>query len=206
MRLFGGKRPDSSEELLALLRGSEEEVNRAMRIIYKRNYQGLKNFILSRNGNKQDVDEILQRALLNFVEKVRDEKLLDIKNPVGYVFTICKNQWLNSKRYTNRQSDLSEEVIHAQVEEESNAHEQLELEEMKAAVAELLEKLGGKCKELLIWSLGEGIDMKTVAKSLAYQSTQAAMNGKSKCKKKLKELVSKQKGYQQLIHQVIYSD
>lgn len=206
MRLFSRKGTYTSDELIKLLRGSDEEVNQAMRVIYKKNYQVLKSFILKRKGREEEVGEMLHRAIIKFVEKVRDEKPLDIKNPSGYVFNACKNQWLNSKRNTNRYSDLSEDLIRNQAGEESNAQKHLELQEMKSAVTELLDELGGKCKELLIWSLGEGIDMKTVAKSLSYQNAQTAMNRKSKCKKKLKELVRKHTGYQQLVHQVIYSD
>ena len=206
MGLFSSKDTPKNTELTKLLQGGKEDVNLAMRSIYKKNYPVLRAFIHKNGGTEEEVKDILQEVLLKFVEKFRDQLLNDIKNPYGYVFNACKNQWLNSRRGANRFSEIGDKIVEERPGVDLNAQENLEQRDLKQAVHELLGKLGDTCRKLLIWSLGEGIDMKSVAKSLAYQNAQTAMNRKSKCKKQLKELVSGHTAYQKLIDQLLFSE
>lgn len=194
-----------SANWMEMLSGGKTERNAALQAIIRNSYPTVKSYVLKHGGNEQDAGEILQQTVVQLVEKIRDAQLPTIQNLPAYVFRACKNRWLNHRRTMKRQEPLAPEVAERGG-EEIDPHQLLERTDLQAAVQQLLKGLGEKCKNLLIWSLGEGIDMKSIAKDLGYENAQTAMNIKSRCKKKLLGLVQGSPGYQQLVHQVLFID
>jgi len=65
-----------------------------------------------------------------------------------------------------------------------------EMQQNKVTVAlSALKKMGGKCEQLLKRNLYDGFALKEIQAELGYKSLDVIKNTKSRCMKKLKELV-----------------
>ena len=205
-KILPRKAPARSDTLLAMLNGGQQEINSAFKLILYHNYPRVRKYILKNGGSEQDALEVLQQTFVRLVEKIRDKGLPAIGNVHAYLFRACQNHWLNDRRRASRHEPLNRELKEVPLSGRTDPYTLVERSDLKEAVHQLLSQLGDKCRKLLIWSLGEGLDMKRVAKELGYENAQTAMNIKSRCKQKLKRLVQASPSYQQLVHQVLFSD
>lgn len=196
----------ADDDLLAMLSGNSQMRGVAIKELFGTSYRKVTAYLRKHGGDEESAKEILQQVLVKLVEKARDGKLDAVNSLEAYLISACKNQWMNLQRRAGKEVAIPENFSESQVDGNAGPYRLLEQQDLKNAVRDLLGQLGEKCRDLLIWSLGEGLDMKSIAVELGYKTAQTAMNSKSRCKQKLKELVQQQPGYQQLIRQIILPD
>ncbi|MEO0469471.1 MAG: sigma-70 family RNA polymerase sigma factor [Bacteroidota bacterium] len=189
--------------LLEMMAGDMTEANEAFSILGKQNFPIVRTYLLKNGGSDDDAREMLQSSLVELVELVRDQRLPRIQNVHAYLVQMCKNRWLNHQRKARRQQTMDPEAKQSWEDPDQDPFRLLEEEDIRMWVKDLLGKLGKNCRPLLIWSLGEGVDMKQVAEKLDYQNAQTAMNLKARCKRELLKLVGEHPAYQQRISQIL---
>lgn len=183
--------PDSY--LKALLSNDAKIINK----IYSDNYGKVFSFIVKNKGNKDDVSDIFQNALLQLTIRYRKAPFTINSSFEAYFFTVCKNLWRRElhkrkKRVTN--SDLVELVD----DDTDIAMATLEQERWEL-FNEYLEKLSDNCRQVLKLFFKK-VGYAYIVKQFGYNSETVARQRVFKCKNKLKEMVSKDKRFKNLTH------
>lgn len=168
--------------------GNELPFNGFLKDIFLR----LRPKLVSLTNSDQETEEIFLLSMQKFWERfVINEESLP-QNPVGYVFIMCKNAWLMSKRHPWNAVLLKENIGDHQITQETSYNladepkEYLELEWLKKrALSEALDTLSPKCRTLMQSEIDPNIRLKDLQKSLGFNNYQALVQAKYNCKKRL---------------------
>ncbi len=169
------------------MKGSKEQRDRALGVIYKNNKEKVCSFVLSNSGSEEEAKDIFQEAVIAFYENVRNEKFKGESTISTYLYSITRFKWLNQIKKNSVRKEHQESVVQEQFMDSPLAT--LMEGERKAGVLEVLALLGTACKDLLIENMYHGASMKEIAKNGLYSSEQIVRNKKYKCLQKLKELI-----------------
>lgn len=142
-------------------------------------------------GSSHDIEDIYIRSMQKFWERfvIQQEKLP--KNSAGYIFQMCKNTWLMSKRHPWNTVILKDELqdrdtLNAQNKTTVNQIQDLEEEWLqKRALSKALEELSPKCKILIESEIDASIKLKDLQHELGYKNYQSLVQAKYNCKKRL---------------------
>lgn len=175
----------------ALIKRKEKEIL----AIYTKSFPAVKKFVMQNKGAKEDAEDVFQRALLQLAVRYKKEKFEITTSFEAYLFTVCKNLWrreLNKhkKRVTNN------EIFEQYVDEYEDS---LALVEQKRQEL-FLEKLGvltANCKKILTLFFAK-TSYAEIMKETEYNSESVIRQRVFKCKKKLTELIKKDKRYTSL--------
>lgn len=178
--------------LKALVDGNSKKIV----AIYKENFNSVKRFVLQNKGDIADAEDIFQKALLQITIRYKKEKFQIKTGFNGYLFTVCKNLWrreLNKskKRVTNS------DTIQLVSEERDNALAYLELKRQELFV-EKLSEISDNCKKILTLFFAK-TPYAEIVEVTDYNSETVVRQRVFKCKKKLTELITKDKRYNSLI-------
>lgn len=168
--------------------GNELPFNRFLEDLYK--YLSPKLYSLT--NSKAEADDIFITSMQKFWERfvMNQEKLPH--NSEGYVYMMCKNAWLMSKRHP-----WSSVVLHNTlyeyhnttddtIKEKNHFNQETEQEWLKMkALSEGLESLSPKCKTLIETEIDQNTKLKDLQDTLGYKNYQALVQAKYNCKKRL---------------------
>lgn len=188
----------SDEKLLfGLQSGNQVEKDQALKQLYAQNYPLIATYIAKNNGDPEDASDIFQDAIIVFYEKVRLGQLELTCSIQTYLYSVCRNLWLNRLRVQKRFTSMNEDMETIPVSEESLSV--LTSNERSEAIIQLLEKLGSDCKKVLTFYYFERLKMREIAKRMSFANEQVAKNKKSTCMKKLKTLVLESPGLKNIL-------
>lgn len=178
----------SGQEILDRIREDESYFN----VIYKDHRTYTLNYF-SKNWNAVD-DELLadiyQNALVVLLEKSRNPEFKLTCNVQTYLNSICRNQLLNSKKagdsFMNNTDEFDENITDWHESFDNVKEERLLLIERKL---NQLKDDGGKCYELLTRFFYKKEPFTLIAQSMGYTDANNAKHQKSRCQKKLKQMV-----------------
>lgn len=163
--------------------------NQAISQLYSQHYGMLEHLITTNSGLAEDAADVIQEVMLVFVKMVREEKFRGEASIKSFLYSICKNAWITELR--KRKSTLAR---HERYEGEKDQidrgiTEQINRNESLKFVMDLFEKLGEKCKQVLIMFYYEELPMKEICEKLEFSSEQVLRNKKYKCLQSLTEQV-----------------
>ncbi|MCL5127535.1 RNA polymerase sigma factor [Algibacter sp. L4_22] len=146
------------------------------------------NYIKQNSGNIDQAQDVIQDTLITIYNQA-SEKNLQLTCPFdAYFFLLCKRKWLNVlKKSSNKEVTINEEVLSKGDEAQELAFETSVFGEKQALFAEMFEKLGNACQDLLKATF-KIKSMEEVAASLNVTYAYARKK-KSLCIGKLTELV-----------------
>lgn len=170
------------------IQGNELAFDHFLQDVFKK----LKPQLLSLTNSEAEVQDVFIVSMQKFWERfiVNQEQLP--KNSTAYIYTMCKNAWLISKRNLwnsfTLKDDLNqlkdkEEVTHEDTQDNIKDLEQEWLQ--KRALSEALESLSPKCKTLMESEIDPEIKLKDLQQQLGFQNYQALVQAKYNCKKRL---------------------
>lgn len=177
----------------------KETESQLYQAIKQGNYQALeKVYILFRedffkwasgrySANRHDLEDVWQETIIAFFENVKNGKLQVLNSKMNtYLFSIGKNILLNKLRKTQR-VDLPG-MIPELSEQDQEVFYYTDSREEETLLKVHFEKLGAKCKELLIqrYYLGHTIDNIRIASGLNNNNVVSA--SLSRCLNQLKDL------------------
>jgi len=174
-------------------------VDAALRHLYRENFELLSRYIVNNSGSEQDAEDIFQEVMVAFIGLVRAGKFRGESSIRTFLFSLNKNIWLNELKRRGRAEarELKYEKQNEQV--AVTADMAMELKQTKSELMEVIEQLGENCKKILMLFYFENKSMKEIVDHLPYENEQVVRNKKSKCLKKLEEMVTANRTlYQQL--------
>ena len=118
--------------------------------IYDKFVPKVVNYIKQNSGSRDQAQDIVQDTLVTIYNQA-SEKGLKLTCPFdAYFFLLCKRKWLNVlKKTSNKEVTINEEVLSKGDEAQELAFETSVFGEKQALFAEMFEKLGNACQDLL---------------------------------------------------------
>ena len=182
---------ESRKYLEALLSGDSNIIQD----IYNANYHKVKSFVLKNQGQSTDAEDIFQKALLQLATRYKVDKF-EIKTSFeAYLFTVCKNLW---RRELNKSKNwvTKDGVIELKDENEDLAMAILEQKRWEL-YSDCMSLLSDNCKKILSLFFAKKTYASMVVE-LNYNSESVVRQRVFKCKRKLKELIRKDKRFKVL--------
>ena len=179
----------TDEELLHSLK-TNAGLDAAVGFMYKNWYGLLESIVVTNNGNTADAEDIVQEAILAFIEIVRKDKFRGESSVKSFLYSIAKNLWMSELRKRNS-ADRRNRIFEEEKENKENSPVRfLMYREAQKTILNLFSKLGDKCKEILLLAYYENLSMKEIAERVeGYSNEQVLRNKKYKCMKQLEEMM-----------------
>lgn len=159
-----------------------------MQMVYQNTFPKFRNYVLKNSGDETQAKDVFQEAFIACWKNIKDDKLQENSNVVGYLFTIAKNKWTDHLRSsTFKKTMASSTISHLKVVHEENDTDEEVLEKQYDILQSALQKLGNNCKKLLHLFYFERKSMDSI--SMELQLTPASTrNQKYRCMEKLRTL------------------
>lgn len=184
-----GERSYSDVALVEDLRQSAK-MNDAIRFLYKEYYSLLENYVVNNNGNKDDAADIIQETIIAFIEVVEANKFRGESSIKSFLFSVTRNLWLTELRKRSSADNRNKVFERSKdtIEQETVKH--LIRREHFSTIRQLFERLGDKCRQLLMLVYYEDMSMNDIVKVMPdYQNEQVLRNKKYKCMKQLEQMI-----------------
>ncbi len=183
-------------ETITYIQSSSEHLNNlALESLYSKYYEVVKSYIIKNNGTEDDARDIFQDSLIIFYKKIKSGDLLLSCTIKTYIYSICKNKWMDILRGNKNHSRLLENE-YRHLNEGIISYDHLEGVERKKIISELLDLIGKDCKKVLYYFYYERLPMKDIAKKMGFSSEQSSKNKKLKCLKRLKQHINNHSEYE----------
>ncbi|MBK8553292.1 MAG: sigma-70 family RNA polymerase sigma factor [Ignavibacteria bacterium] len=182
----------SDSDILNLLRSADETDNdKGLNCLYRNCSKAILKFIAGNNGTEDDAKDIIQDAVIIFYEKVKSKDLLLECSISTYMYSVCRNLWLNkikhSKRFLNDVSDY--------ISVDENIMEGIDNDSRDKEFVLMFNELGESCREILLYYYYERLSMKEIMSKMNFKSEQTTKNKKHKCLNYLRKIVYKNKNF-----------
>ena len=177
--------------LEALVTGDSKVVSE----IYKASYPSVQKFVLANKGNSQDAEDIFQRALLQIAVRHRKDRVIIKSSFNAYLFTVCKNLWRRELNSYNSRVTKKEE-LEPKGEYYDDAVAAIEQKRQDLFI-EKLGEMSDNCKQVLTMFFAKH-SYAEMLEQTDYTSETVVRQRVFKCKKKLTELIKKDKRFNDL--------
>lgn len=175
-------------DILTKLKSVDDRiVDHAFTFLYREYFPVIQSFIRNNNGSEEDAADIFQDALIVLYDKARDEQFELRCTLKTFIYSICKNLWL--KRLSGKKQILKQPESFDTVSLEPNISSILEDDEHAHLIAQLLRQMGPDNERLMIYFYFDGLKTEEVTHKMGFANEQVTRNKKSKCLKKLRELL-----------------
>lgn len=157
--------------------------------MYEQFFETVETDIRASGGNNQDAADIFQEAVLIAVDKIKSGNFRGDSSVRTFVLGIARNLWLHEKRSRYRRSERETQFASSE-ETESVIQDRFFRVNSSKAVKALFEQVGEVCSKILTGVYYQKMPMKDLLSRFNYENEQVLRNRKSRCMKKLKELLS----------------
>lgn len=191
------KHPSDESIVEGILAGGRKE-HEALIALYKKFHVSLERFIVHRSSGRdyaKQPEDIIWEAIEAFVVNVKKGSFtLRDATLETYLKSICKNLWF---RYISQETSREERHNKYMAEWdklEDDVNDMLIEKENWEYYISLVNKLGKNCRQILDMRLVEGLSMQEISQKLiangTFENDQTVRNAKSKCLKKIMEMIS----------------
>lgn len=176
-----------------------DEVDEAIRFLYRSHYEFLGRYITNNKGSWDDAQDIFQEVLVAFINIVKGGRFRGESSIKTFLYSLTKNTWLNELKKRGRAQVRELKYDRGEEKTEGAIDAAMELRETNKELMKVIEALGENCKKILLLFYFENRSMKEIVEQLPYENEQVVRNKKSKCLKQLEGLLKGNKNlYQQL--------
>lgn len=172
----------------ALASNNQEQ---AYRLLIKTYQKEIIRLVKSKGGTKEEGEDIAQDIFVVFMMEYKKGKIDFSSSLKNWLLVIARNHWYNQLKRLNR-TELIEAL--PDVEFDHSVSSILEHKEHERLIKDLFAKIGGTCQEILLLSVFEDKNQDEIALQLGLQNSQTVKSYKSRCKKKLLDIINKNKG------------
>ncbi|GAB4398557.1 MAG: sigma-70 family RNA polymerase sigma factor [Microscillaceae bacterium] len=163
-----------------ILKKIKEGDERALDIVYKKNYKMMVRLIIKNNGTEDEAKDIYQEAIVVFWQKARQPEFVLTSKISTFLYSVCLNLW---RKELERKARLSSEMKDG---ETISNYDQLEKEKV---VQECINSLGETCRQVLMYYYFDNYSMQEIADKMGFANADTAKSKKYKCKKELDNLI-----------------
>lgn len=169
-----------------ILNDLKTENNFAFGKLYQDNFGKISNFVQNNSGNRADVEDLFQDAMMVLVEKLRQDNFQLTASIDTYVYAICKNLWfkkLRDKKYELSVDEL-QSVDFMTFIDDSIENEKTYLEKLKG----YLIKITDHCNRLIHDMVFKGKSFEQIQEKYGYSSAHSIHNQKYKCVQQIRKV------------------
>jgi RNA polymerase sigma factor (sigma-70 family) len=161
--------------------------------LYQELYQKAFSTLSLMGARSEDIEDIVQNSIVALYSNIRKGtyKLSDESKLSTYLVQICKYQWFNIVRKKDH-DNLSIEDEFLINHDDFDIEKDIETVERNKLIAEAIEQLGEKCKDLLRLYYWEDLSMEEIGEKLKMKPN-SAKNGKYRCMQSLRDILLKLK-------------
>jgi len=179
----------SDTELIHILK-DDRQIDAGIKFIYREYYSLLEYYVTNNKGSKEDAADIIQETIVAFIEIVQQNKFRGDASVKSFLYSIGRNIWLSELRKRNSADNRNRIFEKAKDTTEQETVQHLIHREYYNAIQQLFERLGEKCKLLLMLVYYEDLSMKDIVEKMPdYQNEQVLRNKKYKCMKQLEQMI-----------------
>lgn len=179
-------RTENSEYIIAALK--EVNIEQPVHQLYQFYFEYIVDQICANGGNKEDGSDIFQDAVLILIEKVKSGQFKGNSSIKTFLSAIARNLWLFELRTRTRRKNR--ETLYMNLEDTTTGIEEVFFSNKQHLDLEnIFHEIGENCKKILTGFYYEDKSMKELLTEVDYENEQVLRNKKSKCMKKLKELI-----------------
>lgn len=187
---------NNQEEILHCIKEGNDD--RALMYLYKETLAKVRAYVLKNSGSKEEADDLFQDAVIVFFQKVKEGLFNPSHEIDGYIYTICKNSWINiSKRKLVNQKYV-DHSLHT-YDHDANQLEQVISKEKENAMHRLFNLLDERCRELMKSIIYDRKSMIEICQEFGYKNEQVAKATKYRCNQSLIKIAKENMG---LIHSI----
>ena len=192
----------TDEEVIEVIEQSSAALDDVLKYLYQKISTSLKPLVLSEGGSIDDVEDVVQDAVIVFYEKIKNKELRLHSTVLGYIYIVGKYIWNNKRRKKRKQLHLVDDRVKTEDAEDFDV-ELFDINE-KAFVGELMSQLGTGCQKVLTQSIYEQLSMEQIAEQNGYKNEQIARNKKYKCLKQLRKIIESSERFQSMLKELYY--
>ncbi len=183
------KRGLSDRELVDGIQRGGAYAERCLKHLYQNQRMVITRLLTKRGATEAQAVDAFQEAVICAYENIRAGKFRAESGLGSYISSIALFIWLHQQRKSDRArrhlAELSEEQMKAASDVESFLHQ-----ERNDLVRQLLDRLPEPCRKILQYAYYQGYSMEEIARRFEFKNAQVARNKKSRCLKRLKELLN----------------
>jgi RNA polymerase sigma factor (sigma-70 family) len=185
----------SDEEILEGIRLRKAVV---LEFVYEECYPLIRNLVLKNSGEKEDVQDLFQDAMVILFKKVKDNGLTLQCTFKTYLFSICQHLWLQRLEKRKKDTSVFKRVsITAELQEEELIEIYDDEEEKFRIYQKHFLSLDPECQQILKLFLKKST-IREIADLLGYQTEEYTKVKKYRCKEELKRRIVNDPEYKNL--------
>jgi RNA polymerase sigma factor (sigma-70 family) len=146
----------------------------------------VKSFLRFRSGRVEDARDVIQDAFLIMLEKIRDGGYNE--GSLVHFWTGITKGLLRNKLKRDARMDLTDDNRQFDTMDTDSPEQLMIWNEQREALDQVLNKLGGRCKKVLLMWAG-GYSMEEIAETLDLSSEAMARKTKYRCKNQLMQFI-----------------
>lgn len=171
------------QHIEALLQGDPQGVKN----VYDRYFSKISGFIRRNNGADTDAEDIFQEALIVILHKAREADFKLTSSFFSFLYGICRNLWLKQlRKKTNQEVTLLDDFEYTDA---VSLDEAIFKRERQRLYRDQFALLSERCQKMLRLFYEEQQKMSSIAKAMGFANDNVAKKEKSKCKKKLTDMI-----------------
>lgn len=191
----------SDTEIIEKLKGSSLE--EGLQWIYANHFDAVLAQVQAQGGSEADGADIFQEAVIVLLQKVKTGQFRGESRLSTFLHGIARNMWLSELRSRKRRLHREKKFADGHLTIESNDSCEDSFQLKHEAIARLIGTLGDTCRRILRGFYFEKKKIRELLTEFAYENEQVLRNQKSKCMKKMREQLEKDKGLQEQIKTTI---
>jgi RNA polymerase sigma factor (sigma-70 family) len=183
-----------------ILRGLKVQDRSVVNYVYKELFPTIKYLITTNSGSEIDAEDVFQDALVIIFKKVRSDDLVLTSSFKTYLYSVCRNLWLQR---------LDKKAFSSEFLELENLNElqdtiQFEFADTENEKYKLFQQhflnLGEDCQKVLKLFL-QKVPLKEIADIMGFKSEKYAKTRKFMCKEKLKQQILNDPRFKKLMEE-----
>lgn len=179
----------TDEHLIQLIINGGIHEESAIRELYAQYLDPLCRQVIFKGGSAADGQDMFQETVIAFVHTVKQGRFRGEASIKTFLYAMNNNIWKNAVRGRDR-AEQRDRNYDAMVSKEEKAEGgMIERKELSHQLKMMLEGLGENCRKILMQFYYENRSMKEIVQTLDYENEQVVRNKKSKCLKKLSEML-----------------
>lgn len=187
----------TDEELIAAILGTEAQREMAFTYLYK--WSGWKEWVvahvLANDGDKQEGDEVFQRSVIFFDEKIRHGLFRGESTLQTFFIGIAKRVWFNEKR----KKKPSSESMPEQPDPAADIEKMLLTKERERIVHEIIAHLTETCRKVFpLYMLSR--TNKKIAEELGLKDEETAKKYAHRCREQFRKFVLQREWLRKLLN------
>jgi len=180
----------SDDELITAI-STQADVNGAITYLYKTHYRLLERYVLANSGNEMDAEDVIQDVMVAFVDLVQQGKYRGEASVKSFLHTLARNLWITELRKRGSTAKRNELFEMERDQLTNDVSDYVTYQESQQTIAELFDRMGEKCRKILILFYYHELPMKDILKETNYENEQVLRNRKYKCLKEIAEIIQR---------------